>query len=213
MRIRWNGHACFTVEAKEGRLVTDPFAKEVPYDLPKTTADVVTVSHEHFDHDAVDRVGGNPTVVRQVGEFVVAGISIRGIESFHDDRRGAERGANRIYAFTLEGIRLAHLGDLGTPLDGPQREALSDVEILFVPVGGHFTIDASRAAAIARSLPEVRVVIPMHFKTDRVADWPIATVEEFESLMDNVRRVGASTVEVTRASMPEQREVWILDHA
>jgi L-ascorbate metabolism protein UlaG (beta-lactamase superfamily) len=213
MKIRWNGHACFTIEAKEGRLLTDPFAKEVPYDLPTTTADVVTVSHEHFDHNAAGRVGGNPIVVRQVGEFVVAGIPMRGIESFHDDRKGAERGANRIYAFTLEGICLAHLGDLGTPLDDAQREALSDVEILFVPVGGHYTIDATVAAEIARSLRGLRVVIPMHFRTDRVADWPIATVEEFESLMDNVRHVGASVVEVARSSIPEHREVWILDHA
>jgi len=213
MKIRWNGHACFTIEAEEGRLVTDPFAQEVPYDLPPTTADVVTVSHDHFDHNAVDRIDGSPQVAERVGEFTAAGIPIRGIESFHDDRGGAERGANRMYAFSLEGIRLAHLGDLGAPLDKDQREALSDVEVLFIPVGGHFTIDAACAAEIARSLSALRVVIPMHFKTDRIADWPIATVEEFASLMDNVRHVGSSAIEVTRASMPEKREVWILDHA
>ena len=213
MKIRWNGHACFTLEAEEARIVTDPFAAEVPYELPTTAADVVTVSHDHFDHNAVDRIEGTPSVVREIGETVAAEVSFRGIESFHDECGGAERGTNRIYAFTLEGIRFAHLGDLGTSLNDDQRAALSDVEILFLPVGGHFTIDARQAAELIASLPNVRIVIPMHYKTEVIVDWPIAVVDEFESLMDNARRVGASTVEVTRAALPEQREVWILDHA
>jgi len=213
MKITWIGHACFSIEAAEGQVVTDPFAKEVPYRLPKLAADVVTVSHEHSDHNAADRIGGSPAAVRGVGELEAAGIPIRGIASWHDDQGGAQRGANRIYAFTLEGIRLAHLGDLGASLDAAQRAALADVEILFVPVGGTYTINAAQAAQIVRSLPELRIAIPMHFKTDRIADWPIAPVEEFARLMDNVRYVGASTVEVTRASLPAQREVWILHYA
>ena len=213
MIIRWNGHACFTVEAKEGRIVTDPFAAEVPYELPPTTADIVTVSHGHFDHNAADRIQGNPQVVKDAGDHVAAGIAIRGVESFHDDQQGAERGANVIFAFTLEEIRLAHLGDLGTALDDTQRAALSDVDVLFLPVGGHFTIDASQAAALVRSLAHVKLAIPMHFKTDRIADWPIQQVEPFEAMMDNVRRIGSPQVTLTRESLPEALEVWILDHA
>jgi L-ascorbate metabolism protein UlaG (beta-lactamase superfamily) len=213
MKIRWNGHACFSLEAKEGRVITDPFAAEVPYDLPATEADVVTVSHDHFDHNAVDRIEGAPSVVRELGESPASGIVFRGIRSFHDDRGGAERGANCIYAFALDGIRVAHLGDLGHTLDSTQREALAGVEVLMIPVGGHFTIDAARAAETVRSLPCVKVAIPMHYKTNRIQDWPIETVEPFLAMMDNPRKIGGPQVELTRGSLPEALEVWVLDHA
>lgn len=213
MRITWIGHACFLIDAKEVRIVTDPFAEEVPYAFPETPVDLVTVSHDHFDHNAVHRVPGDHATIQTPGSFDVLGLRVRGIPSFHDACGGKERGPNTVYAMTLEGIGIAHLGDLGTPLDEGQRDALSDVEILLIPVGGTFTIDAAQAAEVVRCLPAVRIVIPMHFRTDRIADWPIAPVEEFASLMDNVRQIGASTVEVTRTSMPERREVWILDHA
>ena len=213
MKIEWNGHACFFIQSEEGRILTDPYAEKVPYDLRTTSADVVTVSHDHMDHNAVERITGNPSIVTEIGDFDLLGIPFRGIPAFHDAHGGAERGGNRIYAFTLEGLRLAHLGDIGGPLDDAQREALSDVEILFIPVGGHYTIDAAQAAEIVRNLPNLRIVFPMHYKTDRIPDWPLVPVEEFESLVDNVRRIGASTIEVTRTSLPELREVWILDHA
>lgn len=213
MRITWIGHACFLIEALEGRIVTDPFAEEIPYAFPQLEANLVTVSHDHFDHNAAGRVRGGPSVARAVGTFEISGISFEGIPGFHDDMGGAARGENILYAFTLDGMRVAHLGDLGTLLSDEQQAALSGVEILFIPVGGNYTIDAKQAASIIRDLPSVRLVIPMHYKTSVVADWPIATVEEFEGLMDNVRRVGASTIKVTRESLPEQQEVWILDHA
>lgn len=213
MKITWIGHACFMIDGREARILTDPFAEEVPYTFLEALVDVVTVSHGHFDHSAVHRVPGDHAVIDSVGDFDVNGVPLQGISSFHDDEKGASRGPNIIYRFVLEEIPLAHLGDLGTALNPDQREALEDVAILFAPVGGHFTIDAAQAAEIARSLPNLRLVIPMHFRTDRIADWPIETVEPFEEIMDNVRRIGASTVEVTRTSLPEQQEVWILDHA
>jgi len=213
MKITWIGHACFLIEAEEARILTDPFGEDVPYPFPETSVDIVTVSHGHFDHNATHRVPGRPAVIEATGDFDVRGVRLKGIPSFHDDRGGAERGPNILYAFELEGATIAHLGDLGEPLDETQRAALADAEVFFIPVGGHFTIDARQAAALIEDLPSVRLVIPMHYKTDAIADWPIAAVDEFESLVDNARRVGASTIKVTRASLPEQREVWILDHA
>ena len=213
MKIKWIGHACFVIGAKEGRIVTDPFEKDVPYDFPKIVADVVTVSHEHFDHNAVHRIVGDPGVVRKVGEETLNGIAFHGIGSYHDNEGGKQRGKNVLFAYTLEGIRLAHLGDLGAPLDDAQRKALKDVEVLFIPVGGHFTIDAKQAAEIACSLPALRVVIPMHFRTERIGDWPIETVDPFAEMMDNVKRIGGSEVLITRETLPESLEVWILDHA
>ena len=213
MKIRWLGHACFLIDSNEVRLLTDPFDESVPYSFLETPVDIVTVSHGHFDHNAVHRVPGKHAMIEARGTFDVHGVPIRGIASFHDDREGKERGGNIMYTFVVEGITIAHLGDLGAPLTDMQREALNEVEILLVPVGGHFTIDASEAAGLIDSLPRVRVVIPMHYRTDAIPDWPIAPVEEFESLMDNVQHVGASTSEVSRESLPEQREVWILNHA
>jgi len=213
MKITWVGHACFLIDGREARILTDPFDEEVPYTFVESSVDIVTVSHAHFDHNAVHRVPGDHEVIDSVGDLDVSGVPVQGIASFHDDEGGARRGPNVLYRFVVEGIPIAHLGDLGSPLDSVQRAALEDVEILFAPVGGHFTIDAAQAAEIVRSLPNLRLVIPMHFKTERIDDWPIETVEPFEEMMDNVRRIGASTVEVTRESLPKQLEVWILDHA
>jgi L-ascorbate metabolism protein UlaG (beta-lactamase superfamily) len=209
VRITWIGHACFLIDAQEARIVTDPFAEEIPYAFPRLEADIVTVSHDHFDHSAVDRVSGDHALVEATGELDDRGVAIRGIASLHRP----EGVANILYVYTLEDLRVAHLGDLGTLLDEAQRTALADVDVLLIPIGGSYTIDAKQAAAIIETLPNVKLVAPMHYKAEAIADWPIATVEEFESLMDNVCRVGASAVEVTRTSLPEQREVWILDHA
>jgi len=213
MKITWIGHSCFFIEAREGRIVTDPFAEEVPYAFPELEADLVTVSHDHFDHNAVGRVGGNPIVLNEPGRHDVAGLSILGVPSFHDDAEGAKRGKNTMFVFTIDGIRTTHLGDLGTSLSEEQRAALGDVRLALIPVGGNYTIGAKQAAGVVRALPSLRVVIPMHFKTDRVSDWPIETVEPFAKMMDNVRRIGGSVVSVTLETLPEAMEVWVPDYA
>jgi L-ascorbate metabolism protein UlaG (beta-lactamase superfamily) len=213
MNITWIGHACFLVEAEHTRWVTDPFDAKVPYPFPSIAADIVTVSHEHADHNAVDRVSGAPAVVRGPGQHRVGAFDIEGIASSHDASGGTQRGLNTIFAFTLEGIRLAHLGDLGVPLDEPQRAALRGVDILFVPVGGTYTVDACQAAAIVRSLPDLRIVFPMHYRTEPTADWPIVPVDDFLRTMDNVRHIGSSSVVLAHATLPETLEVWVLRHA
>ena len=214
MKIKWLGHACFLIEGKEGRLITDPYDKAIPYRPPDYAADVITVSHDHFDHNAVGRVKGNPTVIRGEGEHDVSGMTFRGIASFHDESRGAKRGANTIFTFEMEGVRMAHLGDLGESLADEQAAALASVELVFVPVGGYFTIGPQEAAALLKRLPNLKVVIPMHFKTDRLGeDFPIAPVEKFTRKMQNVKRIGSSEVVLSRENLPAQQEVWILDYA
>ena len=213
MKIHSNGHACFFLEGPEGRILTDPFIEEMPYQLLTTEADIVTVSHDHDDHNASHRVQGNPSVVDGVGDFIIDGVPICGIASHHDDVEGEKRGHNIIYAFTLDGIRVAHLGDLGTPLTDEQQAALLDVEVALVPVGGFYTIDAIQAAELVRKLPNLRVVIPMHYKTERTKDFPIATVEPFLEMMDNARHIGSPQIELSKKDLPEALEVWILDYA
>ncbi|MDD4903704.1 MAG: MBL fold metallo-hydrolase [Candidatus Bipolaricaulis sp.] len=214
MKITWIGHSCFQIATDVGTVVTDPFAKEVPYKFPQLSADIVAVSHGHHDHNAVDRVGGHPKVVQTEGTHSVAkGLRITGIPSLHDDAGGTRRGKNLIFVIEAEQMVLAHLGDLGVPLTPEQRDALLRVDVLFAPVGGYYTIDAATAAALVRSLPSVRVVCPMHYRTDRNPDWPIAPVDDFLRTMDNVRHIGSSSVILTRETLPEALEVWVLDHA
>ncbi|MEN6369781.1 MAG: MBL fold metallo-hydrolase [Thermotogota bacterium] len=214
MKITWIGHSCFEIQTGNGVVVTDPFIKKVPYKFPRLAADVVTVSHGHDDHNAADRVGGHPTVLQTAGEHeAVKGLRITGIPSFHDDAGGSRRGSNLIFLIEAESLVLVHLGDLGVPLTDEQRKALAHVDVLMAPVGGYYTIDAKQAAALARSLPTVRVVLPMHYRTELIADWPITPVDDFLRTMDNVRHIGSSSVVLDRTTLPEALEVWVLDHA
>lgn len=214
MRIKWLGHSCFLIEGRGGCVMTDPYDASLSYRPPDYAADVVTVSHEHFDHNAVERVKGSPTVIRGEGTHHAAGFHFQGIASFHDNCGGKKRGGNTIFTFEMEGLQLAHLGDLGETLSEEKMAALAGVEVLFIPVGGHFTIGPDEAEALIRRLPALRVIIPMHFKTDRLGDnFPIAPVDNFAGKMQNVKRIGGSEVTLSRESLPPQQEVWILDYA
>jgi len=215
LKIKWFGHACFLITTADGvRILTDPFDESVPYPFPQEEVDIVTVSHDHFDHNAVARVKGSPQVVRGLGEHTVKGISIWGIPSFHDQKGGRERGRNTIFRIQADGLTLAHFGDLGHTLNAEQQKPLHEVEIALLPVGGHFTIGPKEAVEVIHMLPKLRVVIPMHVKTELIKDWPIAPVEEFLDLVDlPVKKLESTEVEITSDSLPQNKEVWVLSHA
>ncbi len=169
MNITHLGHSCFKIEEKVNgenvSILTDPFSKEIGLKAPNIEVDIVTVSHDHHDHNNVDSLRANPFVLSLAGEFDIKGVMIEGIRSYHDDKKGSERGVNIIYRFDIEGISLAHLGDLGDSLDGKQLEKIGGVDILFVPVGGKYTLDAKKAVEVISQI-EPRIVIPMHYKTE-----------------------------------------------
>ncbi len=169
MTITWLGHSCFKIEEKINgenvSLITDPFSKEIGLKAPNVEADIVSVSHDHDDHNNVSSLRGNPFIIDCAGEFDVKGIIVEGIRSFHDDKDGSERGDNIIFRFDIEGISLAHLGDLGDALDNKQLEKLGGVDVLFIPVGGKYTLDAKKAVEVISQI-EPRIVIPMHYKTE-----------------------------------------------
>ncbi len=214
MKVKWIGHACFLIEGEEGKVLTDPYDESIPYRAPDFPVDVVTVSHEHSDHNAVDRVPGDPVVIRGPGEHRARGMTFTGIACFHDSEAGKKRGENTIFTFTIDGIHLAHLGDLGHPLSDVQVEALSAVEVLFIPVGGHFTIGPDEAKDLIQSMSNLAVVFPMHYKTDRLGDdFPIAPVDNFARKVQNVRKIGGSEISLTNETLPKHLEVWILDYA
>lgn len=162
MQIFWLGHSCFKIQDKEITIITDPYGPGFGLKPPRLKAEIVTVSHDHNDHNYTDGIMGEPLIIKGPGEFEVKGIYIRGLQSWHDSQNGKERGANIIYRFEIDGVSLAHLGDLGHALDDQLIEFLEGTDVLLIPVGGVYTINAKQAVEIISQI-EPRIVIPMHY--------------------------------------------------
>lgn len=205
MKVKWLGHASFLLESESGlRIITDPYTPGMyglNYAPISETADIVTVSHEHGDHNNVAAVGGNPQVVRGTGSHQAKGLSFQGVATYHDQAEGSQRGPNTVFCVTVDGIRVCHLGDLGHELGDEAAAAIGEVDLLLVPVGGNFTIDAATASRIVDKL-KPKVVIPMHFKNERCPDFPVAAAEEFLRGRTNVRATGQSEVELKKDQLP-----------
>ncbi len=177
------GHAKFLIELENGlRIVTDPYDDTCGYPVTPVRADVVLVSHGHHDHCAVDTVPGVRRIIDAAGKYDLGdGVTVIAVESFHDDVQGQKRGRNLLFSIRAEGLNAIHLGDLGHIPDAAQINALGAADVLMIPVGGFYTIDAAQAKETA-ALLQAHVVLPMHYKTRVNADWPIAPVEEFTRL-------------------------------
>ncbi len=177
------GHAKFLLETAEGlRIVTDPFDASTGYPVPPLRADAALVSHHHHDHDAVDTVQGVQKVVDTAGTHQLSpGTRVTALPSFHDPEGGKLRGSNLVFVVESEGLRVVHCGDLGHLPDDQLVKAIGRVDVLLVPVGGHFTIDARQAKAVCELL-RPRIIVPMHYRTQYNAGWPIAPVDDFLSL-------------------------------
>lgn len=167
MIITWHGQSCFRLQDKIGpdglSLVTDPFDKSLGLKVPNFEADIVTVSHQHHDHNNVSALRGQPFVIDGPGEYDRRGVLIEGVDSYHDARSGQDRGLNTIFRIEMEDISITHLGDLGHTLDNFQLERLAGTDILLIPVGGKYTIDARQAVEVIAQI-EPRLIIPMHYK-------------------------------------------------
>lgn len=216
MKIKWNGHASFTITAGDGTvIVTDPyepgaFDGALAYGPIDERADVVLVSHDHADHNYTKDITGDPEVLTGGGS--AKGIEFTGVDAAHDDKEGAERGKNVLFAFSVDGVRVGFMGDIGHQLSDEQASALGPIDLLLTPVGGLFTVDPDGACKLIERV-KPKLVIPMHFKTDK-CHFPLATVDVFAGKMDNVKEVGASEAEVSRDTLPAAGpEVWILEHA
>jgi len=211
MKVKWLGHSCFLITSEEGtRLITDPYTvgAGISYSAIKESADIVTVSHEHGDHNNVSAVKGSPQVIKGSGAKTAAGIEFNGIATYHDESRGREKGANTVFCFTVDGVRLCHLGDLGHLLSPEQAAAVGAVDILFIPVGGFFTIDAATASQVCQQL-KPKVIIPMHFKTPKCA-YPISTVDSFLKGKERVRRWDKGEAEFRAGELPAESEIVVL---
>lgn len=215
MKIKWNGHASFTITAADGTvIVTDPyepngFGGAIKYDPVDDRADVVLISHDHADHNHPQTLKGSPVVLKQAGS--AKGIEFAGVEAAHDEKGGAERGKDMIFVFTVDGLRVAFMGDLGHLLDPAQLKALGKVDILLTPVGGVFTLDPKGAAKLVDQI-QPRLVIPMHYKTPKCG-FPLAAVDDFAKLMTHVKKIAKSELDLAQDPIPAKGpEVWVLDY-
>ncbi|MEK7194977.1 MAG: MBL fold metallo-hydrolase [Patescibacteria group bacterium] len=201
MTISWFGHSCFRIEAKEGSILIDPFDKKIGLKAPKIKDDVVLVTHEHYDHNNLEGVTGEELVVNGPGEYERKGMAVQGISSYHDNMQGSERGFNTIYRITAEDVVLCHLGDLGQArLTDEQVEHIGDVDVLFVPVGGHFTIGTKEAMEVISQI-EPKVVVPMHYKIPGLAISELDGPEKF------IKEIGLSpekvdSLKIARKTLP-----------
>lgn len=208
MEIVWLGHGAFRLRGKEATAVTDPYGPEIGYSLGKVTADIVTVSHDHHDHNNVGAVTGNPKVISGPGEYEIRGVRITGIRTYHDSEGGLRRGKNTVYVIELDDLVVAHLGDLGHVPSSEQVQQMGNVDILLIPVGGTFTINAAQAAEVV-NLIEPKIVIPMHYKTPSLK-LDVESVDRF------LREMGVKQVEpqpklvVNKSALPAETTVVLL---
>ncbi len=238
MRIKWLGHSAFLLTALDGtRIITDPyvpgsFSGQLRYGPIREKAHAVTISHHHRDHDGAAKLPGEPAMFDRAGSYKEGSISISGFDTFHDESKGAERGHNVVFVFeepeardtipnaghlglvpalVMSPLRVCHCGDLGHVLNANQVAAIGRVDVLLLPVGGSFTVDATAAHQVADQLA-ARVVIPMHYKTDKLG-FDIDGVEAFTQGEKNVKQIGRAEVEFSPDMLPQTQEVWVLEHA
>lgn len=214
MQIQWFGQSYFKIQTKSNNnadltIALDPYQDEIGLKAPKFQADIVTISHDHYDHNNLDAIKGEPFVINKPGEYEVKGAFIYGIPSWHDDQKGKKSGSNLICRFNVEGINLAHLGDLGSELNDEQLEKLGNIDILLIPVGGGPTIDAKIANKIISEI-EPRIIIPMHYQIPglkvklngveeflKISGLPQEKTDKFKIIQKNLPPEGAKIILLT----------------
>jgi len=209
MRITWHGHACFEVEGEKVKVVTDPHdGKSLGIHPPSCRPDLVLVSHDHFDHNCVRVLKGQFTTVKEPGQREIKGVKVKGIEVAHDEAGGAKRGKVMMYRFELDGVSFLHCGDLGHALSPEQLRSVGGVDVLFIPVGGVFTLDGWKAKDVVRDISP-KVAVPMHYRYGGLS----LSIHPLDAFLDNlpeekVQRVGNS-IEFSKVDVPERTEYWI----
>jgi L-ascorbate metabolism protein UlaG (beta-lactamase superfamily) len=213
MKIRWLGHASFLITADDGtRIITDPYGvyPDLHYAPIEETSDIVVLTHKHGDHFGA-KVKGNPKLVTGGGKKKIGSIEFKGIDTYHDTSKGSQRGANTVFCFTVDGVRVCHLGDLGHQLSSSEVAEIGQVDILMIPVGGYYTIDAAAASRICEQIKPT-VIIPMHYRNDKCS-FPISGVDEFLKGKAGVKKVNTSDLELKVGQLPKATEIIVLKHA
>ena len=201
MKIEWIGHACFKLTAQDGTVViTDPYDESVGIDMIPLKADLITMSHAHHDHCEESMIVGNPVIVRGAQKACVGSVESEAVLSWHDDAVGQLRGENAIRIFTIDGLKVVHMGDQGCMPDEAALEKITGADVMMIPVGGTYTVDARGAKAIIdRAKPAC--VIPMHVKTKR-CPYPIAAMSEALSALGAADAKPCDVIEMKKSDVP-----------
>jgi L-ascorbate metabolism protein UlaG (beta-lactamase superfamily) len=204
MVITWYGQSCFKVQSGDTILVTDPFDKGIGLTPPRGQANIVTVSHQHFDHNNLEALAASaPFVIDGPGEYEVKGVNVTGLLTYHDQKEGKERGLNTAYVIEMEGIKICHLGDIGqAKLDNSQVEIIDGIDILMIPVGGIYTVNGEEAADLISQI-EPKIVIPMHYKIPGLAI-KLEGLEEFLKEMGVTKKEAVDKLTIKKKEMPEE---------
>lgn len=214
MEITSLGHSCFKLRSRSATLITDPFnPKMLGVKLPSLSADIVTISHQHEDHNNLEAIEGHPVLIAGPGEYEVKGVRILGISSYHDQESGKQRGKNIVYRILMDGISLVHCGDLGHKLDDRQIELLEGVDILMIPVGGVFTVSPQIAAEIASKL-EPEIIIPMHYNNPKISQehfGSLSCVGVFLKEMGKESVASQTKLVITKDKLPAETTVIVLE--
>lgn len=209
MEITYLGHSSFKIKTKTGTVVTDPYGAMTGLKMPTVSADIVTVSHSHDDHNNIKAVSGTsrrkePFVITEPGEYEVEGVSVFGFSTFHDNSSGKDRGDNVVYVIQAEDLRILHLGDLGHELTEKMIEELDGIDIVMVPVGGHYTVDAERAIKVIESI-DPYFVLPMHYRTPAHDEKVFGQVDEITKFTTSFAHTVKTlkSLNVTKLSLPQ----------
>lgn len=214
MDITYFGHSSFRLRGKTATVVTDPYSADIGLKFPRhIEADIVTVSHDHRDHNAVEQIEGNPFVIRGPGEYEIKGIGVVGFSVFHDEQKGALRGKNTIYRIEVDGVSIVHLGDLGHMLTSEEVEALDGVNVLMVPVGGLHTIDAAKASHLINEI-EPSIVIPMHYGRPELNQKIFSTLAPLSVFLKEIGKESIAPIPklaISKDKLPAEMQVVVFE--
>ena len=209
MDIYWYGRSCFRLRVRGVSILTDPYGSDSNWPPLRTSAHIVTISHEHPHHCQTKGVRGSPKIIRGPGEYEIKGVFIIGIRTYHDSKKGAKYGKNTSYLLEFDNLRVCHLGDLGHIPTQEQAEMLSDVDVLLIPVGGKTTLTASLASEVV-SMLEPRIVVPMHYRVGKF-DCDLNPADKFIQAMGTKKIEPVPVLSVQKGKLPDDTQVVMLE--
>lgn len=213
MEITYLGHSSFKLKGKVATVVTDPYDEKVGKYPKDTQADIVTVSHDHSDHNQTSKLLGTPFVIAGPGEYEVKGVSVIGVHTFHDDQSGAARGINTVYVIEMDELRLVHLGDLGHKLTEENLAEIGSVDIVFIPVGGEYTIDAKIAAEVVKQV-DPWIAVPMHYQQEGLEAGTFGKLVGVDAFLKEMAKEGvvpAPKLTMSVDKLPTELQIVVLE--
>lgn len=210
MDITYIGHSCFLFITSDGtRIVTDPFHSTIGVKMPKLPADIITISHDHYDHNNIEKIQGAFCHYNSPGDYQYKNIALHGLASFHDNVGGEKRGSNTIFIYEADGLRLCHLGDLGHLPSTELVEKIGHVDALFIPVGEIFTFDVKDAVKTIQMI-QPEIVIPMHYKTEKLT-LGLKTELKFLKQAGGGKRLGIDTISIDKGNMAQNQGIIVME--